>query len=178
MNKPIPNNQQERLGIENWLVGFTDGEGCFSVSIIRNKTTKSGWQIFPEFVVTQGAKSLGSLEIFQKFFGCGRIFINKRYDNHHENLYRYCVRSVNDLKHTIIPFFKKFKLLSAKQNDFEIFGEIIEMMIRKEHLSNKGKEKIAKKIQLMNRKKKSRFLESSETTRRAPSLASERGVKI
>ena len=33
-------NQQERLKIESWITGFTDGEGCFSVSFIRNKTTK------------------------------------------------------------------------------------------------------------------------------------------
>ena len=41
------------------------------------------------------------------------------------------------------------------------------MMLKKEHLSIKGMKKIAKKIELMNRKKQSRFLESSETTRQA-----------
>ena len=50
-------NQQERLKIESWITGFTDGEGCFSVSFIRNKTTK--WLAnFSEFVITQGEKSL------------------------------------------------------------------------------------------------------------------------
>ena len=58
-------NQQERLKIESWITGFTDGEGCFSVSFIRNKTTKNGWQIFPEFVITQGEKSLPALKIFK-----------------------------------------------------------------------------------------------------------------
>jgi len=28
-------NQQERPGIEQWVVGFVDGEGCFSVSVFR-----------------------------------------------------------------------------------------------------------------------------------------------
>jgi hypothetical protein len=55
-------NQQERLKIAYWIVGFTDREGCFSVSVIKNKTTKFGKQIFPEFVVTQGAKSLKALK--------------------------------------------------------------------------------------------------------------------
>ena len=49
-------NQQERLKTIGWIVGFVDGEGCFSVSVFKNKTTKNGWQIFPEFVVTQGEK--------------------------------------------------------------------------------------------------------------------------
>ena len=32
-------NQQERLDPQ-WLVGFTDGEGCFSISIFKNETIK------------------------------------------------------------------------------------------------------------------------------------------
>ena len=111
-------NQQERRKIESWIAGFTDGEGCFSVSFIRNVTTKSGWQIFPEFVITQGEKSLNALKIFQKYFRCGKIFINKRYDNHNEYLYRFCVRSINDLAKIIVPFFKQNELKTAKQKDF------------------------------------------------------------
>src|SRR3989338_8223795 len=100
--KPV--NQQERLRMIGWIVGFTDGEGCFSISFIKNSTTKSGWQIFPEFVITQGYKSLSSLRAIEKYFGCGKIFINRRHDNHKENLYRYCVRSKKQLIEIIIPF--------------------------------------------------------------------------
>jgi len=80
-------NQQERLKIAYWILGFTDGEGCFSVAVIRNKTTKFGKQIFPEFVITQGEKSLSALKKINTFFDCGHIFINKRYDNHNEMVY-------------------------------------------------------------------------------------------
>jgi len=158
-------NQQERLKIENWIVGFTDGEGCFSVSFIRNKTTRSGWQIFPEFVITQGEKSLPALKIFQKYFRCGKIFINKRYDDHNENLYRFCIRSINDLEKKLIPFFAKNKLRTAKKKDFELFSRIIKSMVQRKHLSESGAIKIAKLVEKMNRKKKSQFLKSSETTR-------------
>ncbi|MBI5005100.1 MAG: LAGLIDADG family homing endonuclease [Candidatus Lloydbacteria bacterium] len=161
-------DQQERLEIKQWIVGFTDGEGCFSVSMFRNKTTALGWQVFPEFVITQGEKSLPALKIFERYFGCGKIFINKRYDNHSEYLYRYCVRSIKDLHECIIPFFKKYQLRTAKQKDFKIFAGIIDMIIQKKHLSKFGLKIIAKKIEKMNRKKKSLFLESSETIRRAP----------
>ena len=161
-------NQQERPDIAGWIVGFTDGEGCFSVSIFRNATTKSGWQVFPEFVITQGEKSLPALRIFESHFRCGKVFVNKRYDNHHEPLYRYCVRSVADLRDTIIPFFRSYPLRTAKQNDFEHFARIIEMLSNKEHLTENGMRKIALRIQKMNRKVPSRFLESSETKRHAP----------
>lgn len=161
-------NQQERPNIEGWIVGFTDGEGCFSVSIFRNKTMKSGWQVFPEFVVAQGEKSAKSLYIFKEYFDCGEIYLNKRYNNHHEHLKKYCVRSIQDLDTKIIPFFKKYSLYTTKQKDFELFAEIVEMLKKQIHLSENGMRKIALKIQQMNRKKASKYLESSEAIRHAP----------
>ena len=161
-------DQQERPEMTGWIVGFTDGEGCFSISMFRNATSKLGWQVFPEFVITQGKKSLPALEIFQTYFKCGKIYENVRYDNHKEYLYRYCIRSLTDLREKIIPFFQKNRLYTAKQNDFELFADIVERLHRKEHLSESGLRVIARKIEKMNRKKKSTFLESSETTRRAP----------
>ena len=158
-------NQQERSKIEAWILGFTDGEGCFSVSFIKNKTTKTGWQIFPEFVITQGAKSLPALEVIRSYFKCGRLFINKRYDNHREHLYRYCVRSITDLEKVIIPFFNRNILKTYKRNDFQIFSKIVSMMSKGIHIKKNGMIRIAKLVEKMNRKKKSRFLKSSETKR-------------
>ena len=160
-------NQQERQDYYlGWVVGFVDGEGCFSVGVFRNRILKNGWQVFPEFVVTQGEKSLFALEELQKFFGCGKIFINKRYDNHREPLFRYCVRSAKDLREKIIPFFMKYPLRTAKRNDFTRFVKIVHLMGRKIHLTHAGMFKIAKMIEQMNRKKPSQYLESSETIRR------------
>ncbi len=158
-------NQQGRQKLIGWVVGFIDGEGCFSVSINKNSTTSSGWQIFPELVVTQGKKSICSLKELQDFFGCGRIFVNYRHDNHREDLYRFCIRSIDDLHNKVIPFFQKNSLKTAKKEDFQKFTKIVKIMSRKEHLSKKGMEKIAKIVQNMNRKKPSRFLLPSETIR-------------
>ncbi len=158
-------NQQERLKNVGWVIGYVDGEGCFSVSIFKNKTTKFGWQIFPEFVVTQGEKSKKTLKILENFFNCGKIYINKRYDNHNENIYRYCVRTRKELTEIIIPFFKKNQLKTAKKEDFEIFAKIIEMMNKNVHANLIGMRKIARLIEKMNQKKSSVFLDSSETTR-------------
>jgi len=135
-------NQQERLALSNWIVGFVDGEGCFSVSVFKNRTSKNGFQVMPEFVVTQGQKSLEVLEDIKSFFGCGAIFVNRRYDNHKENIYRYCVRSLKDLNEIIIPFFKQHQLKTSKKHDFAIFCEVVEMMIFRHHLTLEGLEKI------------------------------------
>ncbi len=136
-----------------WISGFTDGEGCFSVALIKNSTTRFGKQIFPEFVVTQGAKSLPALNEIKDYFGCGNIFINKRYDNHNEHLYRYCVRSVSELNEKIIPFFERFQLRTYKQEDFKIFKKVICMMIKKKHFQENGWNEIRLLISSMNRRK-------------------------
>lgn len=135
-------NQQERLITVGWIVGFVDGEGCFSVSVFKNKTTKRGYQIFPEFVVTQGEKSLEALKLIKNYFKCGEIYINHRYDNHKENLYRYCVRNIHDLKEKIIPFFESKSLRTAKIKDFEAFRSVVLLMNNKEHLTDEGFYKI------------------------------------
>lgn len=165
-------NQQERLKIVGWITGFVDGEGCFSVSIFRNPKaqTKLGWQVFSEFVVSQGEKSRGSLELIMKYFGCGSIVTNKRKDNHHESMLKYCVRSLKDLNQKIIPFFEENKLQTYKKNDFLIFKKIVQIVSAKKHLSQSGLERVGLLISKMNRRKYPKFLESSETKRQTPKI--------
>lgn len=148
-------NQQERLKFIGWLTGFVDGEGCFTVSFFKHPKSrlKLKWQVFPEFVITQGAQSQKALKEIQKFFKCGNIYLNKRYDNHHKHLVKYVVRERNDLLQTIIPFFEEYLLKTSKKNDFRIFAKIVRMMNRKEHLKERGLEKIKLLTQKMNTRK-------------------------
>ena len=128
-------DQQERLRTAGWVVGFIDGEGCFSVTIQKTPSMTTGWQVFPELAVTQGEKSLQALQLLQQFFECGNIFINRRNDNHKEHLYRFCVRSVADLRQKIVPFFLENPLRTAKQQDFEKFVEVLGLMEQGRHLN-------------------------------------------
>lgn len=158
-------NQQERLKTVGWVVGFVDGEGCFSVSIHKNHIMTLGWQVVPEFVVTQGEKSLKALKKLQDFFRVGSIFVNNRKDNHREPIYRYCVRSIKELEQIIIPFFEVNNLQTSKQNDFQNFKKILSLIKQRRHLNNEGLKEIAILVELMNHKKPSVFLKSSETIR-------------
>jgi len=158
-------NQQERLKMIGWIVGFSDGEGCFSVSIVRNKTSSIGWQVMPEFVITQGKSSLDSLLLVKKFFECGNVFLNKRYDDHTEDLCRYCVRSINDLSTIIVPFFTSNSLKTCKCKDFLFFSKIMNLIRQRKHLTSSGMKEIALLASQMNRRKSRSFLESSETIR-------------
>ncbi len=118
-------NQQERLD-PWWIVGFVDGEGCFSVSVFKNRTTRSNYQTLYEFVVTQGEISKNAMEAIKNYFNCGHIYINHRHDNHNHNLLRYCVRRQDDLRKIVIPFFKKYPLKTSKRLQFEKFCDRFE----------------------------------------------------
>src|SRR5271163_3730168 len=90
-NSSAAENQQERLIKIGWITGFVDGEGCFSINFIRQpdrgtrKGHKSGFQVAHEFAVTPGAKSVECLHMLMEFFGVGRVYVNRRYDNHKEH---------------------------------------------------------------------------------------------
>jgi hypothetical protein len=158
-------NQQERPGFEQWIVGFVDGEGCFSISVVRNSGCRLGWQVQHEFSVTQAASSRSALEGLGRFFRCGSIIENSRHDNHREPLMRYSVKRRADLVKRIIPFFEDNPLITAKRADFVKFVAVVHSMERGEHLEPSGLESIARATETMNRKQRSRFLESSEAIR-------------
>jgi LAGLIDADG endonuclease len=172
MNSDNPSgadNQQERPGIEQWIVGFVDGEGCFSCPIQRNTTMTLGWQCQPRFAVVQAERSVRALELLRSFFECGKIYRNRRHDNHREDLLVFNVWSRRDLVEKIVPFFEANSLLTAKQEEFLKFRTILLMMGRGMHLNCDGLRRIAEIQQTMNHRKPSQFLESSEAIRQ-PSL--------
>ncbi|MBI4260366.1 MAG: LAGLIDADG family homing endonuclease [Actinobacteria bacterium] len=167
-NPSSAGNQQERPGFEQWVVGFVDGEGCFSVPIFRNSTYRLGWQAQPTFAVVQGERSVHVLHELKEFFGCGNVYVNRRHDNHREHLYRYDVRSPRDLLGRIIPFFEANPLRTAKADDFRKFAAIVRMKEGGLHKTVEGMIQIAKIVETMNHRKPSRFLESSEAIRQPP----------
>ena len=143
-NSSAAENQQERLIKIGWITGYVDGEGCFSINLIRQphrhnrRGYKTGFQVAHEFAVTQGASSVESLHLLMEFFGVGNVYINKRYDNHKEHLYRYCVRARTELVKTIIPFFDKYPLRTSKQGNFLKFAQCMRLMETGAHLTARG----------------------------------------
>ena len=156
---PAAENQQERLIKIGWITGYVDGEGCFSINLIRQphrhnrRGYKTGFQVAHEFAVTQGASSVESLHLLMKFFGVGNVYINKRYDNHKEHMYRYCVRARKELVKTIIPFFDRYPLRTSKQDNFLKFAECMDLMGTGAHLTSSGLIKIVEIAETMNHKK-------------------------
>jgi LAGLIDADG endonuclease len=152
-------NQQERLIQLGWVIGFVDGEGCFSVSFVRQNDRagrrgyRLGYQVSPRFVVAQGARSVACLEELVEFFGVGCICGTWRYDNHREDMKQYVVQHRWELLETVVPFFEEHPLRSAKREDFEKFARVLDMMEDDLHLTREGLAQIAEIVETMNRRK-------------------------
>src|SRR5579884_3392912 len=69
-------NQQERL--DAYIAGYVDGEGSFHVAVHRNPSTRLGWQLVPEFHVSQVPERRQVLDLIQATLGCGHIRENHR----------------------------------------------------------------------------------------------------
>jgi hypothetical protein len=122
-------NQQERL--ESYIAGFVDGEGCFHVAIQRNPCTRSGWQLVPEFRISQDVSRVKVLDLAREVLGCGSLRENHRRSNDHT--FVLVVRRRQDLLERVIPFFERNPLLSCKNKEFLTFAGIVREMAKGAH---------------------------------------------
>jgi hypothetical protein len=139
-------NQQERL--DAYLAGFVDGEGTFHVALQRNPSTRAGWQLVPEFHVSQNPERREVLDLLQRRLGCGRIRENHR--GSRDISLVLVVRNRNDLVERVIPFFDDQPLLSSKQLEFLTFRSIVHAMAAKRHLEPEGFEALKALALTMN----------------------------
>ena len=110
-----PDNQQGRL--ESYLSGFADGEGTFSVGATRRPDLLFGFQLVPEFRVSQNEERASVLHVFQRELGCGRIVENHRTRANDRSLVL-VVRKRLDLLTKVIPFFRRNPLLLREAKRF------------------------------------------------------------
>ena len=133
-----------------WILGFTDGEGCFSVSFNKRASLKVGIEVRPSFSVSQHAGGYTSekgtstqqctnyktLEIFLNYFGGG---IRHRKG---DATWKYETRDLQVLSDKVIPFFERYSLQTSKKKDFQLFAQICLLIRQSQHLNLVGLEKI------------------------------------
>lgn len=115
----------------NWVTGFCDAEGSFSMSIFKSKTAAIGRTIEPCFIITLHNKDIELLKKIQLFFGVGVV------STIGSKGARYRVRSRDGLK-TIISHFNKYPLQTTKINSFVSFCNILDLMNQKYHTNVEG----------------------------------------
>lgn len=123
--------------VPEYISGFVDGEGCFSVSFTKRPRFIIGWETKPSFSVSQNHDRAEPLFIMQKYFECGFMRDGKT-----DNTLKYEVRRLDDLLKKVIPHFEKYPLLSAKQQDIESLKAVCLIMKNDEHIKLQGLKKI------------------------------------
>lgn len=152
-------NQQERL--DAYLSGYVDGEGSFHVAIQKVIHVRFGYQLLPEFHVSQNLDYAETLSVMQARLGCGYIKPNHARSKTDKS-WVFVVRNRDDLLNRVIPFFEKFPLLSPKQKDFEKFALVVRSMAQKEHLTQAGFKNLLQIAFSMNRNGQYRKLNMTE----------------
>lgn len=174
-------NQQERLLIKGglpmskvpekvgyYLAGFADGEGSFNISFRPRPDYQIPWKVSLCFNIAQKDRVI--LSLFKRYLECGTIRMRP------DGVWYYEVNNFNAIWEKVIPFFKKYRFLSAKKKkDFSKFCKIARMVKENLHLTEDGIRKILEIRREMNEGGKRKYeeilrrlKESSETIRQIP----------
>lgn len=124
--------------IGEYISGYVDGEGCFSVSFTKRPKLLVGWETKASFSVSQNHDRSEVLFAMQDHLGgVGHM----RRDLSDQTL-KYEVRKLNDLVEKVIPHFDKYPLISGKQKDYLLFREICLLMKTESHRNKSGLRKV------------------------------------
>ncbi|MBI2575707.1 LAGLIDADG family homing endonuclease [Candidatus Woesearchaeota archaeon] len=110
----------------NYVLGLVDGEGSFYVRINDHKRRA---KIELKFSLKLRHQDRHILEELQRFFGCGKIYIQRDGRINHSLCYRFEVNNKKELFEKVNPFFEKNPpLLPSRKRDFDLFKEICELL--------------------------------------------------
>jgi len=114
-----------------FITGFSDAEGCFSISIKPSIKMKTNWRVSPVFIIKLHIKDILILENIKNTLGVGTIRKNGI------NMVAYIVESFRDLQ-VIVDHFDKYPLITAKVSDFLLFKQCFDIINQKKHLTEEG----------------------------------------
>ncbi|KAF8805812.1 homing endonuclease, partial [Phlegmacium glaucopus] len=78
-------------------------------------------------------KDVDILYKIQSFFGVGNVYLRA-----YKNIAVYRVSNIEYLRDIIIPHFNNYPLITQKSIDFNLWCKVIQIILNKEHLNNKG----------------------------------------
>lgn len=134
----------------NWISGFSEGEGCFYISIFESKTIKSGFQVQLKFIISQHVRDSELIKSLTSHLNCGRY---QNSVSHVEGTVNFIVTKNTEIINNIIPFFEKYPLHGVKNLDYMDFKRAVNIIENKGHLSVKGLEELQEIKVRMNRRR-------------------------
>jgi hypothetical protein len=143
------------MHLESYISGFVDGEGCFCVSFQPSNRHCLGWEVRPSFSVSQNTDRAQLLHVIREMWNCGFI----RPDRSDKTI-KFEVRNIGDLVSKVIPHFRANPLMSSKQNDFDKFAGVCELVSTGKHREIEGLEIIVRLSMDMNPSGKRKYVGS------------------
>jgi hypothetical protein len=135
----------------DYVVGLTDGEGCFYVSLRKPVSKKAHTRVELNFYIKLQEQDREILEKVKDVLSCGAVYFQHETRANHTQCYRYTVSSHRDILGKIIPFFRRNQLQTdSKQRNFEVFCKIAEIVQFGLHQTEDGISRIQKLKSKMN----------------------------
>src|SRR5574343_509282 len=98
---------------EEYIVGLTDGEGCFHVNLWKCSAYRAGYGVQLQFLIKMQKRYRPLLDKVKNTLQCGSVYIQTEHRLNHVQCYRYTVNSHRDIIGIIIPFFQQYSLQSV-----------------------------------------------------------------
>ena len=115
---------------DNWLAGFTDAEGCFTLSLLSNS---KGYRL--RFITSQKWEvNKVILQHISTIFSVGYVRTHSVADN-----WEYVVNGVKNTSH-IIPYFDTHLLYTKKNQSYNLWKELRILLINGAHLNSETRE--------------------------------------
>ena len=134
---PRPLVENKKVPHEQWIAGFTSGDGCFKIIVAKTPNRRVGFRVVLGFQITQHIRDEELLTSFITYFGCGMIEKDSKKPRLHFSVYKF-----SDNYEKILPFFKTHNILGVKSEDFADWCKVAELVKTKDHLTSHGLDKI------------------------------------
>ncbi|MER3475044.1 MAG: hypothetical protein C4335_13705 [Armatimonadota bacterium] len=149
-----------------YLAGFADGEGSFYIAFRPRQNQNPPWKVSLCFHVSQKDRTI--LALFKRHLQCGTL--RSRADG----VWYYEVNNLEAILTHVIPFFERFRFLSAKKKyDFAKFVKAAKLMQEGKHLTEEGIREILRIRRKMNDGGKRRYSDAEILARFQPRESSE-----
>ncbi len=126
----------------DYIVGLTDGEGCFLVQI------RTDCRIVLRYFITQRFDNKELLDKVSEFFKIGYVYRKFQGNDKKKMTFVYEVTKQDDIQNVIIPFFRDHQLQGVKQKSFERFARIAEIVKNRQDTRKLTKEELEEVWQL------------------------------
>jgi len=124
----------------HWLSGFTDGEGCFTCSINKDKGFSFNFNISQKW-----EQNIKILEHLCSLFNGGKVSKHTS-----DNAYEYRIGGLENCKN-IFTYFDNYKLVTKKSASYIAWKEVHADLLNKNHLDPIKRVELKEKARLINK---------------------------